>query len=99
MIPISHFVLMISNAVTSSQRMQREGIKQFFAFGGMLIYINMLFGVTTLMQFFPSPLDYSEDARTGAVFIWLTVEWLAFISIIMSNCLFLAFRTCLHHKI
>lgn len=79
--------------------MQREGIKQFFAFAGMLIYINMLFGVTTLLQMYPGKIDYEEDARTGATFIWLTVEWLTFLAIIISNILFLAFRSCFHHKI
>lgn len=65
----------------------------------MLIYINMLFGVTTVFQMFPGKIDYSVDQESGAVFIWLTVEWLAFLAIILSNCLFIAFRSCFHHKI
>jgi hypothetical protein len=33
------------------------------------------------------------------VLIWLEIEWVAFTATLFSNCIFLAMRTCNHHKV
>lgn len=65
----------------------------------MLIYINLIFSVTKLLQMFPIAIEQSAQLKAGAVFLWLEIEWITFSAIILSDVLFLMFRTCLHHKI
>lgn len=70
----------------------------------MLVYLNMLFQVTFLMQHYPPKFDYQKKDNplaqnfTGCL-VWLMIEYTAFLSIIISNVMFLFFRTVLHHKI
>ena len=98
-IPASHVTLIVCNLITGSTRMQRDGIKQIFAFGGMIISLNLVFGVARVMFFFPQPVNYQVDLRASAVFIWMTTELYTFVATIVSNVFFLAFRSCIHHKI
>lgn len=61
---------MITNVITSSNRLNRDALKQAFAFGGTLLCINVQFGVTTCMQMYGYPVNYELDKRASAVFIW-----------------------------
>jgi hypothetical protein len=51
------------------------------------------------MFMFPEPIDYNEEGASIGAFIWLYTELSAFLATIISNVLFLALRTCLHHKV
>jgi hypothetical protein len=64
------------------------------------MYLNLVFQITHIMQYFPYPVVMTEsNAEEAATYLWLTVEIFCFVSIIISNCLFMALRTCFHHKV
>lgn len=65
----------------------------------MIIQLNLVFAIARVMFVFPQPVNYVSDRRTAAVFLWMTTELYTFISTIASNVCFLAFRSCIHHKV
>jgi hypothetical protein len=66
----------------------------------MLIYVNMIFGVSELMFMYPKPVPiHYPSLGINAVYYWLTVEITAFVAIVASNIIFLMCRTCFHHKV
>lgn len=65
----------------------------------MLVSLNLVFAIARVMFLFPQPVDYQADTSSSAIFIWMTTELYTFICTIISNVLFLALRSCIHHKI
>ena len=65
----------------------------------MIVYTNMLLSVSSIIDLYPKPVNYTTDQNAGATFLWLTIEYTAFVSIVLSNILFLLMRSFVHHKI
>ena len=61
--------------------------------------MNLIFSVSELMYLYQDPIDFMGAQKSGAVFIWLTVEWSAFVGIIVSNALFLFLRSQIRTKV
>lgn len=55
--------------------------------------------ITQIMFYFPQPINWSVDPDVSAVFLFLEVEWAVFLGTLGSNVVFIALRTCFHHKI
>lgn len=94
---ITHFLLMLINGVTANPRFY-DGVKQVAAFSGMLLYILLVISVTTAIYFFPKPMIW-ENYKFAGVFLWLEVQWCVFLGTLFSNIIFIAIRTCVHHKV
>jgi hypothetical protein len=41
----------------------------------------------------------SQIPNVKETLLWFYIEWLFFFASILSNCLFLLIRTCVHHKV
>jgi hypothetical protein len=94
---VTYFILMLINGVTGNPRFY-DGIKQLAAFFGMLLYILLVISVSKGIYFFPVPMNW-HSLEMASVYMWFEVQWCIFVGTIFSNVLFIAIRTCVHHKI
>jgi hypothetical protein len=62
-----------------------------------MVLQNLL--ISRLMGYFPVGYELTENEVLTAVYVWLQIEWVAFVAIIVSNVCFLLLRSCFHHKI
>jgi hypothetical protein len=100
-IPLSHTALMVFTFVSSSDRIPLEGLKLSFNFMGMITYTIMILNASVAMTYYHYPLPAGEtnDLSMQASYLWLVIEQLVFISLLMSNMLYIALRSCFRHKI
>jgi len=98
-IPITHFMLMLSNALNGSPRVEATGLKYFFTIVGMVMELNLIKMVSRVIENAPDPFDPFAQHNVTAMFIWFAVELMVFFSTLVSNIIFLAIRNCVRHKI
>lgn len=56
--------------------------------------------VTKLMYVYPQPIDFLEAPyQAVGCYIWLELEWMIFGATLISNVVFIIFRSCVRHKI
>jgi hypothetical protein len=97
-LPITHGIMMVFNFVTNNSRINLDGLKKFFSFGGMFLIIVLLAQVTSVMFYFESPINWNMPEADAATFLWFEVEWLVFIGTLLSNIIFIALRTQIRDK-
>lgn len=98
-IPFTHFCMMLINLLTSSTRISLDGVKAASAFIGMIMYVNLLLLITEAMFLFGLQINWTVDPSVAGVYLFFEVEWTVFLGTIVSNMIFLLFRTFIRHKI
>ena len=95
-IPIIHGTLTIFHIISSNDRIPWDGLKQGLSFLGLVLYLFLCLKASIAMNLYPSDIS---DVHTLASFVWFVIEQLVFISLIVSNMLFLGIRSCFTHKL
>jgi hypothetical protein len=98
-IPISHAALVMSNWIQEAKNLKLNRAKQIFSFASTLLMVLQNFLFSRLIGLFPLDFEQQENNGLTAVYIWFEIEWVVFISTLMSNCIFLMLRSCMHHKV
>ena len=65
----------------------------------MIIIVNLLMTITNVMYIFPQPVNWTADLEIAGVFLFFELEWIVWISTLVSNIFFIALRTCFRNKI
>ena len=65
----------------------------------MILYVNLLLLITEVQFMFGLTVDWQVDPNVAGVYLFLEVEWTVFLGTILSNMIFLIFRTFIRHKI
>jgi hypothetical protein len=76
-----------------------DGVKAASAFIGMIMYVNLLLLITEAMFLFGLQINWTVDPNVAGVYLFFEVEWTVFLGTIVSNMIFLLFRTFIRHKI
>ena len=87
--------------ISSSERIPWDGLKQCMNFLGMVVYTYMILSASSAMNYYHYPLSPGQinTLTMQASYLWLIIEQLVFISMILSNMLFIAIRSCTRHKL
>ena len=88
-----HAFLVISNFIMHAPRFTQQVLKYVMTFLGMLMYTYEILSLGLNNYLTPSPDDPSLNVATSAVVTWFRVEIFAWVGILFSNILFMAFRT------
>lgn len=98
--PFTHASLAVINFITNNPKLNIDSVKNFCSFAGMILILNLIAQITQCMYFFPQPFEWKlAGPELQSCFIWLEIEWCVFVGTLISNCLFIALRTCMRHKI
>lgn len=94
--------MMGSVAILGAQGLQSiDGIKQFLNFFGIIVYLYLILQITQVMCLYPRPMLWSgeENIALASTYMWFQIEIGVFMSLIFSNAIFLALRTCARNKL
>jgi hypothetical protein len=92
---------MIMTFISSSDRVPWLGVKQSFAFLAMVIYTNMILNASQAMTYYHYPLQKGQvnTLSMQSSYLWLIIEQLVFISLLLSNMLYIGIRSCVRNKL
>jgi hypothetical protein len=98
LIPVVHGLMMVTTAISGSDRLNLDSLKQISSFLGIILNMILIVQISHCMCLFPYPMHW-EDPVLSATYVWFEVEWGIFIGNIASNSLFLLLRSFTHHKL
>jgi hypothetical protein len=85
--------------ISSSDRIPWDGLKQGLSFLGMVMYVQMILEAATTMSMFTPNMLKNGDEKSRAVYLWLEIEQVVFMSTLFSNIIFLLIRSQIRHKL
>ena len=98
MIPVIHALMMITSAISGSDRLNLDSIKQASSFLGIILNMILIIQVSHCMCLFPYPMNWN-DPVLSATYVWFEVEWGIFAGTIFSTTLYLLIRSLTHNKL